>query len=139
MTTHTDAKRSNAYTRASLRRKTIERVGEDTLTLTFEAHESDDHVEHTFHVPHPFFYDKETTAALALAENLEKGETPEGYDAEKWGPYDEQDYRARILLGEEQYLDFVQAGGLGQEIAHISLVANLDTRDNLADGTPTRR
>lgn len=139
MTTHTDAKRSNAYTRASLRRKTIERVGEDTLTLSFEPEESDDGQPHTFHIPHPFFYDKATKDALALIEDLEKGETPEGYDEERWGPFRDDEYRARVLLGEAQYDEFTAAGGTADEIGHLTLNANLDTRDNLADGTPTRR
>jgi len=139
MTTQTDAKRNGAYTRASLRRKTIERVGTDSIELKFLADESDDGQEHTFTVPHPFFFDKETKAALKALEDLDDDDVPEGYDEETDGPFDAEDYRARILLGEEQWAEFVTAGGTGTEIQHLVMDANLETRDRLADGTPTRR
>jgi len=138
MTTHTDAKRNAAYTRASLRRKMEETVGQASVPLTFEADESDDGAQHEFHVPHPFYYDSATTKALSENESLEDGEVPEGWDEEFDGPYTDEAHRAKVLLG-HQWHEFRVAGGEPNEITHVTILASRDARDNLADGTPTRR
>lgn len=115
MATKTDEKRSAAWSRASVRKKLVETIGDTTV----EYDPLEDGDVYTF--PHPFFYDKETREKLReLTDDDEEGV-------------------ARVLLGDEQYERFVEKGGEGDEISKLLILIQGDTRKSLASGTPTRR
>lgn len=105
--------RANAYSRASVKKKMHETIGDDTIVYKID----DDNV---FHLPHPFFYDADTKAALKpLKEDDEQG-------------------IAKVLLG-DQYDRFIDAGGTDGEITLLRVNLQLDTQDSLKNGTPTQR
>jgi hypothetical protein len=114
VTSKADQNRSTAWTRASVKKKLIETVGEPTIEYDPEG----DGNVYTF--PHPLFYDAATKKAL--------GELKD----------DDEDGTARVLLGDEQYDKFVAAGGTSDEITRILIITSGETRESLANGTPTR-
>jgi hypothetical protein len=113
MALKSDEKRSAAYTRAGVRKKMEETVGDTTITYAID----DDHV---FSLPHPMFYDKATKAALKPLKD------------------DDEDGIAAVLLG-DQWDDFVAAGGDGSEVQMLLLAVQQETRDSIRTGHPTTR
>lgn len=108
-----DQKRTNAYNRAAVKKQLEEAVG--SSEVTYEVEEGQE-----FLIPHPFFFSKELKAEL---EELDD---------------DDEEGIAKALLG-DQWDDFVAAGGEADEITQLMVVLQLDLKDSLGSGRPTRR
>lgn len=108
-------KRSNRYTRATVSSKLHETLGEDSVEYYL------DEDGQPFHVPHPFFYDRATKDAL------------------KELPNDDEEGRARVILGDEQFDRFVAEGGEFDEISKLNVNIQLDASAILSGGGPTKR
>jgi hypothetical protein len=113
MTSNADKNRRSAYSRAAVRRKLVETVGDDHIT-----YDLNDDGEHVFEIEHPFFRSEEQRDALEpLEDSDEKG-------------------IAQVVLG-DRYDEFVEAGGKPSFLSELFVAVNLDMRDSL-QGRPTR-
>jgi len=113
MTTNTDAKRNARYSRQAVKAKLQETL---STNGSFEYLINEDDESSLIVLPHPFFYDKATKQALSeLAADDEEG-------------------RAKVRLGEEQYAKLVELGGDGADIDMVYLTVQRDSQDALAEG-----
>lgn len=114
MTSKADEKRSNAYTRASVRKKVEEYAGGDSIEydLTEEGGKKID----PFFFPHPFFYDSETKKAIREADD------------------DDDEAQGRILLGDAEFDRFIAEGGTPDEIGLFMIAVSRDIQNRPTKG-----
>lgn len=109
------SKNTRVYTREAVNSKLVETLGGDSVPYQLEEGGE------TFHLPHPFFHDRATKKAL-----------------EALKPSDEEG-RARVLLGDEQFDRFIEAGGEPDEISRLNVNIQLDAQEILSGQGPTKR
>ena len=108
MSSQGEKNRRTSYTLAQARKKVEESVGGDRIEIFVEEGGE------PFYIPHPYFYDKATKDAL---EELSEKKNPD------------EDEQTRILLGEEQYARFVEAGGTTEQFNFVMIAVGQDLRD----------
>jgi len=104
----------NRYKVAEARQQMVDKIGSDELEV-----ETDDGEVYT--IPHPLFYDADTKRALK--------------------PLDDDDTEGvfRVLMGEEQFGRYVDAGNEPEDLLFVLNQARLDAQDALAGRRrPTR-
>lgn len=107
-----DQKRSNAYNRATVKKQLEETIGSSDVPYEVEGKE--------FLIPHPLFWSKDLKAEIEALDD------------------DDEEGIAQAILG-DQWDAFVAAGGEAEEIGQLLIVLQLNTKDSLASGRPTRR
>lgn len=108
MTSKADKNRRTSYTLASARRKVEESVGGDRIEIFVEEGGE------PFYIPHPYFYDKATKDAL---QELSEKDNPD------------EDEQTRILLGDEQYARFTEAGGTTDQFNFVMIAVGQDLKE----------
>ncbi|PCN48024.1 hypothetical protein Csp2054_09120 [Curtobacterium sp. 'Ferrero'] len=107
MTSQGEKNRRTSYTLAQARKKVEDSVGGDRIEIFVEEGGE------PFYIPHPYFYDKATKDALqALSES----------------DSDDEDAQTRLLLGDEQYGRFVEAGGTTEQFNFVMIAVGQDLK-----------